>query len=161
MPLDAQAVTIAKRVRTVIQAINGTSGGYTFDLTVSPDNADFGDTATASLPCVVFAGIDIVSDDAATLTKYDHQMVIEMTCYADSETDNSDARLFAATNLVSDVHLAIARDRVLVDAASLNALTTKVGVGPGTAFDGASVQLGDYGVASTRVTLSYRTSGGI
>jgi hypothetical protein len=160
MAIPAQARVITARVQTVIRAIDGT-GPYNFDLSRSTDDVEYGDVATASLPCVLINAVEVDSGDSVLLTKYNHTMTIGLTCYVGADSDSPGDRLLNALDLASDVHRAIAADRVLVGVGTLNELTTRVAVGPGIAFDGASTQLGDMGVVSTSVTIEYRTAGGI
>lgn len=158
--MASQARIIAARVIAVIRAIDGT-GDYTYDLTNSTDQVEYGDVPVSSLPCVTFAGFSLVSDDARTLTKYGHELVVEGTGFTGGDGDALGERALNALDLISDIHLAISRDRVAIGAGTLNALTTKAAVGPSTAFDGAGTQLGDYGVGAFRITLAYQNKGGI
>jgi hypothetical protein len=150
--------TLVERVKTVLRGIDG-GPTYTYDLTGSVDDVDYGDTMDASPPAIRITTFFLDSAESATLTRYKRDAVVNLMGYVGADTDSPGDRMLAAADLANDIHLAIEADRV-AGVGSLGSLTTTVVV-TADVLDGNSLGIDNLGIVAATVTMSYRATTGI
>lgn len=150
--------TLAERVKTVLRGIDGT-GDYTYNLSGSVDDVDYGDSMAVSPPAIRITAFGLDAAESATLTRYVRNVTVNLMGYVGASTDAPGDRILAAADLANDIHLAIEADRA-PGAGTLGTLTTTVVV-TADVLDGNSLGIDGLGIVSATVTMSYRSTTGI
>ena len=143
-----------------LQTINGSSGGYTFDLS-GTDQVIIGDQFNPiRLPCayVFVGGVDTTQDAGITvLTQYDRKMTINIIGFVNAANDNPGELMLRSLDFQSDVMKCLESDRSLGNGGTVLCDDLEIN---GRTFRGSDLDLPMLGIAALIVTVKYRQDAG-
>lgn len=151
---------IVDQVVANLQTINGSSGGYTYDLSGS-DQVIVGDQFNPiRLPCayVFVGGVDTVQEPGVTvLTQYDRTMTLNIIGFVNATNDSPGELMLRALDFQSDVMKCLESDRSLGNGGSVLCDDLEIS---GRTFRGSDLDLPMTGIAALIVSIRYRQDAG-
>ena len=152
---------IVNRIKTNLEAINGSSGGYTFDLT-GDDQVILGEEFNpARVPCAyVFVGTTETEQIAGRtiLTQYDRIMKVFIVGFVNATSDAPGELMLRALDFQSDMMKCLESDRGLNDDSG-SPLCNDLEV-MGETYRGGELNLPSLGIAVIQVKVNYRQDAG-
>ncbi len=147
---------IVNRLKTDLEGINGSSGGYTYDLS-GDDQVIIGDQFNPiRLPCLyLFIGTTTTEQAAGRtlLTQYDRTMTAFVVGFVQATNDNPGELMLRALDLQSDIMKCLESDR------GLNGYCSDLEVA-GQTYLGGELDLPSLGIAALEVKITYRQDAG-
>ena len=147
---------IVDRIKTTLSGINGSSGGYTYDLS-GDDQVIIGDQFNPiRLPCAyVFVGNTQTAQTAGRtiLRQYDRTMTAFIVGFVQAGSDNPGELMLRALDFQSDIMKCLESDR------SLNNNADDLEIA-GQTYRGAELDAPSLGIAALEVRIFYRQTAG-
>jgi len=151
---------IVDQIVSNLQGINGSTGGYTFDISGS-DQVIIGDQFNpVRLPCayVFVGGVETNQEAGITiLTQYDRSMSVNIIGFVNAANDNPGELMLRSLDFQSDVMKCLESDRSLGNGGTVLADDLEIS---GRTFRGADLDLPMTGIAALIVTVKYRQDAG-
>ena len=151
---------IVNQIVDNLQGINGSTGGYTYDLS-GDDQVIIGDQFNPiRLPCayVFVGGVDPVQEPGITvLTQYDRTMTVNVIGFVNATNDSPGELMLRSLDFQSDVMKCLESDRSLGNGGTVLCDDIEIS---GRTFRGADLDLPMTGIAALIVSVRYRQDAG-
>ena len=151
---------IVEQVVSNLESINGTSGGYTFDLS-GGDQVIVGDQFNPiRLPCayVFVSRTDTIQEAGVTrLDQYDRTMILFVVGFVQATNDNPGELMLRALDFQSDIMKCLESDRSLGNGGTVLCDDLEVS---GQTYRGADLDVPSLGIAALEVKIKYRQIAG-
>ena len=151
---------IVNQLVSNLEGINGSSGGYTYDLS-GGDQVIVGDQFNPiRLPCayVFVSRTDTVQDAGVTrLDQYDRTMIAFVVGFVQATNDNPGELMLRALDFQSDIMKCLESDRSLGNGGTVLCDDLEVS---GQTYRGADLDVPSLGIAALEVKITYRQVAG-
>ena len=144
-----------------LEGINGSTGGYTFDLSGSNQVIVGEQFNPMRVPCVYVYVARTETELIPRMTRldqYDRRMVVLIVGFVDATTDAAGELMLRALDFQSDIMKCLESDRGLADSSG-NPTCDDIEI-VGETYRGGELDMPSLGIAALQVTVKYRQKAG-